>query len=162
MRKKINHLIVVCFIAIGVASCDSDIIYTEYQPVDNNVWSYDDPKTFSFDMKEDTVPVKIFINLRTTTDYPYSNIFMYLTSDFPNGYHDKDTLEFFLARPNGEWLGEVSGSVIENTALITKGYLTTKGKYNFTLEQAMYEDSLPEIIDVGMTIKYLNLDEMKQ
>jgi gliding motility-associated lipoprotein GldH len=162
MKKKINRLIVVCFITLGITSCDSDIIYTENQPVDNNVWSYDDPKTFSFDMKEDTVPVKIFINLRTTTDYPYSNIFMYLTSDFPNGYHDQDTLEFFLARPNGEWLGEVSGSVIENTALITKGYLTTKGKYNFTLEQAMYEDSLPEIIDVGITIKYLDLDELEQ
>lgn len=162
MKKKINQLIVACFIILGFTSCDSDVIYSEYQPVDNNVWSYDDPKTFSFEMKEDTVPVKIFINLRTTTDYPYSNIFMYLTSDFPNGYHDKDTLEFFLAKPNGEWLGEVSGTVIENTALITKGYLTSKGQYNFILEQAMYGDSLPEVIDVGMTVKYLDLDEMKQ
>ena len=162
MKKRINQLVFGFILLIGFVSCDSDVIYTEYQPVDNSVWSYDDPKSFSFEMKEDTVPVKIFINLRTTTDYPYSNIFMYLTSDFPNGYHDKDTLEFFLAKPNGEWLGEVSGTVIENTALITKGYLTTKGKYNFILEQAMYNDSLPEILDVGMTVKYLDLDEVSE
>ena len=161
MKKRISQIILGVLFLISFIACDSDVIYSEYQSVDDNVWSYDDPKTFTFEMKEDTVPVKIYINLRTTTDYPYSNIFMYLYSDFPNGYSDKDTLEFFLAKPNGEWLGEVSGTVIENTALITKGYLTTKGNYTFKLEQAMYEDSLPEILDLGITVKYLDLEELQ-
>ncbi len=161
MKKKIKQLIFVLLMALSFTACDSDVIYSEYQPIKNSVWSYNDPKTFTFEMEEDTIPVKIFINLRTTTDYPYSNIFMYLSSDFPNGYKDKDTLEFFLAKPNGEWLGEVSGTVIENSALITKGYLTTKGKYTFKLEQAMYNDSLPEVLDVGITVKYLDINELK-
>ncbi|HIP37107.1 MAG TPA: gliding motility lipoprotein GldH [Crocinitomix sp.] len=159
MKKRVNQIIFGVFFLVNIIACDSDVIYSEFQPVENNVWTYEDAKVFSFDMTEDTVPVKIFINLRTTTDYPYSNIFMYLYSYFPNGYKDKDTLEFFLAKPNGEWLGEVSGTVIENTALITKGYLIDKGKYTFKLEQAMYEDSLPEILDLGITVKHLDIEK---
>ncbi|MGV6860606.1 MAG: gliding motility lipoprotein GldH [Putridiphycobacter sp.] len=162
MRRKIKLLFFTLALAVVLPSCNNDVIYTEHQTFENNTWSYDDVKTFSFEMEEDTTPVKIFINLRTTVDYPYSNIYMYMHSDFPNGYHDIDTLEFFLARPEGEWLGEVNGTIVENHAIITQGYLLDKGTYTFKLEQAMYEDSLPELLDVGLTVKYFDVSELQK
>ncbi len=158
MKKKVNLLFLVGFVFL-ITSCDSNVIYEKNQSFNDNKWTYDDVKTFSIEMQEDTTPVKIYINLRTTIDYPYSNIYMYLYSDFPNGYSDIDTLEFFLAKPDGQWLGEVSGTVVENRALITKGYLMDKGTYTFKLEQAMYNNDLPEVLDVGIRVENWNLED---
>ena len=76
-------------------------------------------------------------------------------SNYPNGYADIDTLEFFLADPKGKWLGDNSGTVVENRAIISKGTFPVTGTYSFKLEQAMRSDSLPEVIDIGMRIDVL-------
>ncbi len=134
-------------------SCDSNVIYEENQSFEKNVWSYDDIKTFNFEIEEEGTPAKIFLNLRTTTDYPYSNIFFYLHREEPNGLSDIDTFEFFLAEPNGKWIGNNTGTVVENKIYYAGGVFSSKGKYTYKLEQAMREDNLPEVIDIGVRVE---------
>lgn len=141
-------------------SCQSDeFIYENNQGFNDNTWTYGDAKTFDIEIKDSLIPVKLFINLRTTTDYPYSNIYMFLHSHYPNGYEDIDTLEFFLADPMGNWLGDLSGTIIENRALISKGIFETPGVYSYTLEQAMRNDSIPELLDVGVRVELWSMDK---
>ncbi len=97
-------------------SCSSDVIYENNQSFENNIWTYEDAKEFSFEIKDSATLAKISLNFRNTIDYQYSNIYMYLHMSYPNGYEDTDTLEFFIAQPNGKWLGECSGTVVENQA----------------------------------------------
>ncbi|MDX1348639.1 MAG: gliding motility lipoprotein GldH [Putridiphycobacter sp.] len=155
MRKRVSYITVLCLIA-GLTSCDDAMIYEKNVGFENNTWVYEDPKTFSFEITDSLLPVKLSINLRTTTNYPYSNIYMFLHSNYPNGYHDIDTLEFFLADPRGNWLGDNSGTVVENRAVISKGVFPTTGTYHFMIEQAMRNDSLPEIIDLGLRVEVLS------
>lgn len=137
-------------------SCDSNRIYEENIPVEKNTWHADDIKTFAFDITDTTSGLDLYINLRTTTDYPYSNLFIFLYSHYPNGYTDKDTLEFILAQPDGKWLGESSGTVVENQILISRGgRFPVAGKYTFKIQQAMREEELGEIIDVGFRVAYM-------
>jgi gliding motility-associated lipoprotein GldH len=153
MIKKVSLIFGMLIALFVVTSCDSDVIFEENQSFENNVWSYDDVKSFSFELDSMT-PVKMYLNLRTTIDYEFSNIYMYLHSAYPNGYEDIDTLEFFLAQPDGKWLGEVSGTVVENQALITQGYFSDPGEYTFKLEQAMRDNDLSEVLDVGLRVEY--------
>ena len=157
--KKISIITLLVALIFGFTSCDSNKIYEENQAFDNNVWNYDDVKEFSFSVEDSLTPVKLFINLRTTIDYEYSNIYMYTHFTYPNGNTDIDTLEFFLAQPNGKWLGECSGTVVENRALITQGYLMESGTYTFKIEQAMYNDALPEVMDVGIRVENLVMEQ---
>lgn len=152
MRRRISISVLLCM-AFALVSCDSEVLYENNQGFENNTWSYDDAKTFSFKMADSLTPVKLSINLRTTSNYPYSNIYMFMHSKYPNGYEDLDTLEFFLADPAGNWLGDNSGTVVENRAVITKGTFPASGDYTFVLEQAMRNDSLPELIDVGIRVE---------
>ena len=139
-----------------VVSCDSNKLYEEHFSVDGDGWHADDIKTFEFDIEDTLSPLKLFINLRTSTDYPYSNIYVFLHSAYPDGYTDKDTLEFLLAEPDGRWLGESSGTVVENKILISQGgRFATKGTYKFQLEHAMREEVLPEVIDVGFRVELM-------
>ncbi len=140
--------------AIAISSCDPNRIFEENQSVENNTWKYEDVKTFSFDIQDTTSQVNIYVNLRTTTDYPYNNIYMYLYSEYPGGISLKDTLQFLLAEPDGKWLGENSGTVIEFKSLVSSGgQFTRSGTYTFRLQQAMEENDLTEIVDVGMRIE---------
>jgi len=129
------------------------MLYEHNEGFANNTWAYEDAKTFSFDITDSLIPVKLSINLRTTANYPYSNIYLFVHSNYPNGYSDIDTLEFFLADPTGKWLGDNSGNIVENRALLSKGLFPATGTYTFKLEQAMRNDSLPEIIDIGLRVQ---------
>lgn len=160
MRKKINVFVIIFSLFLGLASCDSsDVIFEDNQGFENNTWAYDDIKEFSFEIEDSITPAKIFLNLRTTLDFQYSNIYMYLHINYPNGFTDIDTLEFFLAQPNGKWLGEVSGTVVENQALIAQGIFNDPGTYTYKVEQAMYKDALEEIIDVGIRVEYMDIEQ---
>ena len=144
-------LTLICFLP----SCDSNRIYEENIPVENNVWLKEDIKTFQFEMTDTMSAVDLFFNIRTTTDYPYSNLYIFIYSDYPNGYTDKDTLQFILAESDGKWLGESSGTVVENQKLISSGgRFTSSGTYTFRIEHAMRDEALPEIIDVGFRVAF--------
>jgi gliding motility-associated lipoprotein GldH len=158
MKNKIKILSLFLIVSISLISCDSDHIFEENKSFQNNTWSYNDAKEFSFTMSDSITPVKIYINLRTTIDYEYSNIYMYTHFSYPNGTADIDTLEFFLAQPNGKWLGECSGTIVENRALITQGYLMDPGTYSFKIEQAMFNDALNEVIDIGIRVEHLRME----
>lgn len=141
------------------AACDSSLIYEENFSVDDNEWHKDDIKTFKFDIEDTLSPLNLYINMRTTTDYEFSNVYLFLYSDYPDGYSDKDTLEFIVAKPDGEWLGENSGTVVENKVLISKGgRFSTKGEYVFRIEHAMRDEVLKEIIDVGFRVEYMEAE----
>jgi gliding motility-associated lipoprotein GldH len=150
-----RQVLFVFLMAASFVSCDSNRIYEENFSVENNVWNKDDIKLFSFDIQDTLSPLDLFINLRTTTDYPYSNLYIFLYSEYPNGYTDKDTLEFILAEPDGKWLGESSGTIIENQILIsTGGRFPNKGKYTFKIQHAMREPDLAEVIDIGFRVAF--------
>ena len=100
--------------------------------------------------------MNLWINFRTSTDYPYSNLFIFLHSKYPDGWEGKDTLQFILAKPNGEWEGESSGTVVENKFLVSQGAFRKSGTYEFRIEHAMREDVLPEIIDVGFRVELMD------
>jgi gliding motility-associated lipoprotein GldH len=151
-QNRVSFFLVLCF-AWVLNSCDSNRVYEENFSVENNVWNYEDVKTFSFDITDTLSPLDLYVNIRTTSDYQYSNLYVYLYSAYPNGYSDKDTLEFILAEQDGKWLGESSGTVIENQILISRGgRFPYSGKYTFKIQHAMREKDLPEIIDIGFRV----------
>ena len=139
---------------VSLSSCDPNLIYEENKAVENNTWASDDIKIFEFDIEDTISPINIYINLRTTSEYPYSNIYMYLSSEYPTGEYFKDTLEFILAEPDGKWLGENTGTVVEfQTIIASGGRFSRAGTYKFSLQQAMREEELGEVIDVGMRVE---------
>lgn len=160
MKTRFLNILVGLFIVVSLNSCDTSQVFDESQLVENQIWKSDDIKTFSFDITDTLSALNIYVNLRTTTEYPYSNIYVFLYSVYPNGTSNKDTLEFLLAKPDGKWLGENSGTVVEFKGLIASGgRFSTAGAYEFQLQHAMREKELPEIIDVGMRVETMEMNE---
>jgi gliding motility-associated lipoprotein GldH len=97
---------------------------------------------------------KLFINIRNNTDYPYSNLYLFVTTEFPNGHITRDTIECILADKDGRWLGSGSGRIKDNKIMLQQGLrFPLTGTYTIHLEQAMRNESLKGIEDIGFSIE---------
>ena len=78
-----------------------------------NGWRLDQPAVFT--IQEDiTSPVDLYIHLRNDQTYPFSNIFLVATVKSKDSLFESDTLEYAMAKSNGEWLGTGFSSVKES------------------------------------------------
>lgn len=144
-------------------SCDSDRIYDEYKSVPNQ-WHKDSIISFKVTPPDSINNYNLFVNLRNTNDYKYSNLFLIVEMDYPNGKIVKDTLEYKMADPSGKFLGTGFTDVKENK-LWYKGHekpfiFNEMGEYKIQIQHAMRQngqvngiENLEGITDIGFRIE---------
>lgn len=148
-------LFVFFLLSVGLVSCgDKGVIFQESKVVPNSQWSKDEPISFDFAISDTTTLHNFYLNLRNTTSYEWANLYVFVEIEFPNGKSNIDTVEFILADKSGEWNGKKSGSVVENDLLFIKekGFPLV-GDYTLKFNQAMRQEILEEITDVGLRIQ---------
>ena len=116
-------------------------------------WDIDDKAVFDVNI-DDTASSYLFgLEVRHLENYRYSNLFMFMTTEMPNGNVTRDTIECILAMPDGQWLGKHSGSMCDAKILLNDNLsFPTAGNYHFTIEQAMRDSTLKGITDIGLII----------
>lgn len=157
MRSKI---ILLCILFISVAACDSKSVFDDYETVPE-VWNKDKTISFKVSPPDSTKAYNLFVNLRNTNAYKYSNLFLIVEINFPHGKSIVDTLEYKMAKPNGEFLGTGLSSVKENKLWYKEGVVFSEtGEYKININHAMRENgkvngiaNLEGIIDIGFRIE---------
>jgi gliding motility-associated lipoprotein GldH len=139
-----------------VTSCSNTPVYTKSFTFDNNEWTQQVKPQFIVDIPDTTNYYSIHIALRTTTDYPFSNLWFFLHSKTPKGQEGREPIEIQLARPDGSWVGDKSGTVVETVVHFKHRKFPQKGKYVFTFEQGITAEIATEIMDISYTV---TLDE---
>jgi len=140
-------------LALLLSACGPIALFDSNKSLPDNVWKAD--QVIRFDVKlEDTVSIcKFYLNLRHTTSYRYSNIFLFINTTFPDGKEARDTVECVLADPSGKWLGKGISNIRDNQVLLRRGIrFNQRGTYIFEFEQAMREPELDGVMDIGMRI----------
>ncbi len=151
-EKKIFLLIFLLMAAL--ISCDSNRVFEEHTALSTGVW--DVKNTIKFDVAISDLPARynVYLNVRNGSEYPYSNLFLFMNTVFPDGLVARDTIELTLADYDGRWLGSGMGSVKFSHFLFRKDVrFTQKGNYRFILEQAMRVNELKGIHDIGLRIE---------
>ncbi|EDP70926.1 putative gliding motility protein [Flavobacteriales bacterium ALC-1] len=163
MLRKTNWLyltIIGCFL---ITSCDSKAVYDEYKSLPSQ-WHKDSVASFNFKSPDTTNNYNLYVNLRNTNDYKFSNLYLIVELDYPNGKVVKDTLEYKMAAPDGELLGTGFSDVKENK-LWYRGFddsfkFNEDGDYTVKIQHAMRNngdvngvDNLEGITDVGFRVE---------
>jgi gliding motility-associated lipoprotein GldH len=163
MQKRTSLLLLALVSLSLVTSCDSKMVYDEYKSVPNE-WHKDSITSFNFKAPDTINNYNLFVNLRNTNDYKFSNLFLIVELNYPNGKAIKDTLEYKMAAPNGEFLGSGFTDVKENK-LWYRGYksafhFTENGDYSVDIQHAMRKngdvngvENLEGITDIGFRIE---------
>lgn len=153
MRKFILPILIL-FITASFISCDGTMLYEENREINGGVWDMNQKLGFDFEIPDTTTKYNFYFNIRNTDEYPYSNVYVFFHTQFPNGKTGNDTIEFPLADPQGRWYGKGQGDVHDCRLIFRKGVrFPLAGKYHMDIEQAMRMEKLPGVIDAGIRIE---------
>lgn len=149
-------LITVLLLLLHTVSCDSGMVYDQYEPTENGVWKWQNAMEFKVDISDTISLNNIYLQVRHTVEYPLSNLYMFVHVKSPSGQHMTDTINMILAAPDGEWTGKGNSNIRELMLLYRKQtQFRIPGTYVFTLEQAMRQPELP-VTDLGIRVEVIN------
>ena len=132
---------------------DPNAIIDQNTPIDNHNWSYANRVKTSVKIEDPSAPYNLYINLRVTGEYKYSNIFVLVHKNGPK-LKGVTRFEIKLANLDGEWLGQGSGNLYSfQVPIMTNFKFPEKGTYIFDIEQNMRDNPLHEVNDVGMRVE---------
>ena len=153
-RERVISFIIVFIIIAGVfASCNSTSIFNKNVELPSLGWYKNNAVSFNINISDSLTNYNFALNIRNTTNYRYSNLYVFLITEFPNGNISRDTIECILADKEGKWLGKGWGDVKENQISLKSGLrFPLTGNYRFLIQQAMRVDTLKGIHDVGLSL----------
>lgn len=149
-KPHIGFFFVILMTLVGCG----EVLFQQSHEVPNKNWEADRTFRFKVPVQDTMGSFDFYIDLRNSSNYPYANIYMFVNTAFPNGNTARDTVECILADRRGKWLGDGLGDILDNHILFKENIrFPNSGTYVFEFEQGMREESLPAILDVGISIE---------
>lgn len=152
--KRIKR--VVLGAAICMASCSSDIVYTDTQHIDHEEWAADNYITFDAPVLYGLYSIDIM--LRSTEKYEYQNIWLFIDTKAGDTILTTDTVEMWLSDNFGRRLGQGIGSILTDHIRMNDSITLADSTYQFVVRHGMRTDTLQGISDVGITIQKLETE----
>lgn len=140
----------------SVAGCDTSAVYKEYVDIPDGKWTIQNAPSFTFEIKDASVPYNIYYNLRNSLAYGYYNLYLTRYLRDASGRELESRLDELLlldpktGKPNGDGLGDL----FDHKFLMKRNYRFPKpGKYTMQIRQYMRQDPLLNIQSVGITVE---------
>ena len=140
---------------LSAAGCaDKNTVIDQNSQIPDHNWTYINKFRFDVTVDDAAIAYNLYMNLRVTADYKYSNIFVLITQTGPDKRPEVKRYELKLASKDGEWLGKGSGNLYSYQAPFRTNYkFPVKGVYHIYIEQNMRDNPLREVSDVGLRVE---------
>ncbi len=150
--KAIRKISLLFCVGFFLQSCNYDVLYDQYQIIENTVWEKDKEYYFTFMVEDIDVPYDITLEIRNNNQYPYQNLWLFYGEERPVGALKRDTVECVLADDYGKWYGQ-GISLFQLSIPLRQNYrFTHKGQYTFSFRQGMRNDELKGIQEIGLKV----------
>ncbi len=153
MKKNLSYFSFLTLLLIGVLfqSCKDNTLFDDVHDFENGTWSKKDTAVFKINV-QDTINHDFILTVRTTTQYAYSNLWIYIMVTAPDSTTSKVAEKIPLAYPDGSWIGRVSGSLVESRFRFDSKPFPIKGEYIFKITNATQQEEIENIQDIGLRI----------
>lgn len=159
MTIKSNFLILL--LVFILFSCDKKRVFDDYKSIDD-LWHKDSIVSFDLPKIDTKKAYDLFLTLRGNNEYPYNNLFLIVNLEQPDGLTKVDTLEYEMADPEGNLLGNGFTDVKESKLVYKEKYIFKEGKYKIQIKHAVRktgkivgDEKLKGITEVGFRIENL-------
>ncbi|WP_170226987.1 gliding motility lipoprotein GldH [Luteibaculum oceani] len=151
---QISRYLALFVVAVSMVACGEKVMYSDVTSIPENGWPFIDTAKFSVEVEDTTTRFNFFLAVKNSKDYEYSNLILYLKGDGPNGIKSMDTLECFVAYPDGRWTGKSFGSEVSHKFLFKQqAAFPEPGVYTFNFSHAMRDTLLQNITNLGLIIE---------
>ncbi len=141
-------------ICLFFTACRQIQLFEKTVSIPQHQWSSSFRPEFEFDIPDSTTSYNIFLVIRHSEKYNYSNIFLNLYIKGPGSDSTvKIQKEALLATDAKGWLGTGMNDIYEHRVLLAPDQQLKPGRYYFTLEQIMRENPLAQVLNVGLRIE---------
>jgi len=152
MTREINNLLSFALFFI-ITSCSSDVIFTDTVAMKEQTWDLSNVPEFTIPVTDTAQLTDISFTIRTGSDYPFRNLWLFITAYSPDGKSISDTLEYELADEKGNWYGKGFGDIHELTLPYrSKVFFPAAGSYRFKIQHGMRAGNLEGVYDFGLRI----------
>lgn len=137
-----------------LSSCNNNVLYTGSAEMKNSTWQLMNIPVFRVPVNDTLASNDISFIIRTGSDYPFRNIFLFVSATSPDGKKLTDTLQYYLADDKGRWYGKGFGDIHElKLPYRTNVFFPLKGEYTFTVQHGMRKEDLKGVYDIGIRIE---------
>jgi len=152
-----RKLLVTLFI-LALAACGRNLLFTDSAAMPEKTWHISNIPEFSYDVSDTVSKTNVSFTIRTGSDFPFRNIFLFVTAISPDGKSITDTLEYELANEKGTWYGKGSGDVHElNLPYRSNVFFPLQGTYVFKIQHGMRTVDLKGVYDLGLSIEKIKI-----
>ncbi len=150
-----NGLKIILFpLLVLLTSCNSPVIFTDTAVMPEKTWLLSNVPAFTIPVNDSISTSDISFNIRTGSDYPFRNIWLFVTAVSPDGKSLTDTLEYELADEKGNWFGKGFGDIHELTLPYKQNvFFPFKGSYQFKVQHGMRSGDLIGVYDFGLRVE---------
>ena len=136
------------------ASCGNPPWMAESHQIDMNGWSSEAPLHFSWDVESADQSFDLVLDVRHSQKYPFSNLYLFCTYQFPNGKTRVDTIECTLADDLGKWRGRGFGDLVEQRFMLHQGIsFPSSGQHGMRIIHGMRQDPISGIASIGLRLE---------
>jgi len=145
---------IIVFTALIIHSCNTVDLYEKSVSIPGHKWENSFRPSFDFTINDTTALYKVYMVLRHSEKYRYTNIYVNLTIQ-PPGQDSSIRIrrDLPLATNAGGWLGTGMDDIYEHRILLGDAQTLKAGTYKFTLEQIMREDPLEHVLNAGIRVE---------
>lgn len=156
---KISRSLLFIIPLLLLFGCSEAPFYEKVYSFDGRAWKQDQKMKFEVEIQDTAKVYDFTLAVRTTTDYKYSNLWMFMKTIAPDGSTGREPIQLYLTNPDGSWVGTKSGSVVETPLYFKKRKLPMKGKYTFIIEQGITDSKVTEILDLIFRVDFAGKEE---
>ena len=153
MSRGIQLVLAVAIVFV-LAACNRSVFFEEYKSIEQSQWHKDSVQVFTITVNDTLKNYNMFLNVRNDIDYTYSNLWLFVSIEQPDGKSIDDKFEVALADPTGKWLGKGFSGLKTREAIYRRNvFFPISGEYKIRIQQGMREDILGGITDVGIRLE---------
>ena len=135
-------------------ACQNNGVYENYVEIPGHKWHKEHVASFEVEISDSLQMHNIYVNIRNTGKYPFSNLWLFVKQTDPDGKLIEDKFECHLADDTGDWFGSGFGDIFDLQVLYKPSVVFTRpGTYLFEIRQGMRGDFLPGIVNVGLRVE---------
>jgi gliding motility-associated lipoprotein GldH len=152
--KHFLIFLIVPLALLSLTSCDENRVFEKNLALEDANWDRTQVARFEVEITDTVSYYNLYVNVRNSGQYPYRNLYLFTQIRNPFGQFARDTAEFILADPKGNWFGKGIGDLWEHQFPYKQSVMfPRKGTYILELEQAMRDKELKYITDIGIRVE---------
>ncbi len=150
-----KKVFVFCLFVVAIAACGpKNVVFEQTLDVTGTHWLYADTLNYLVQVSDTNKLYRLVVGVAHDKKYPNQNLYVRISTRFPDGKRLQKLVNFDLADPTGKWLGNCGGSECDFEVPIQEAaFFNQAGEYTFTVEQFMRVDSLNGINAVSFRVE---------